>query len=141
MSSRNKLRRHISCYDAFIYLHSVSNSVENQEVIARWPLGSTLPRKNEKNSIANNISSTIQGAEGDDMEAALQNPFPSKNSRKAREKLLSKLRIVGSNVPIIAAQHRTDIEEGDDLNGGDSNLLDEGSNATEESSSSSSTIR
>ena len=128
-----------------MHLHSVSNSVENQEVIARWPLGSTLSRKNDKNTKANKLSSTIQEGDGDDVDridAALQNPFPSKNSRKAREKLLSKLRIVGSNVPIIATQHRTEIE-GDDLSGGGGSnlLLDGDSTAAEESSSSSSDIR
>eukprot|EP01036_Dinobryon_divergens_P026128 gene26129-34740_t len=112
----------------------VSNSVENQEVIARWPLGSTLPRKDAKNvNSGTQASQSSHGGEGGSaidqelVDAALQNPFPSKNSRKAREKLLSKLRIVGSNVPIIAAQQP--------------NSIDGDLSESQEPSSSSSTIR
>ena len=130
--------------------------MENQEVIARWPLGTTLPRTDTKH--ANRVSkrSVLQASQssqvvGDDggadltaidkeveHDAALQNPFPSKNSRKAREKLLSKLRIVGSNVPIIATQQHN--IEGDGSTGSSSDsTASSGSGGS--SSSSSSTIQ
>ena len=77
-------------------MRRISNSVENQEVIARWPLGSPLPRPPESNRKKNKQQkfnpTDVSGNETDAEAESSMKPFQSKNARRAKEKLLAKLR-------------------------------------------------